>query len=63
MTEPVPAGHFRCDRCGRTFPKDPEDVVLAEMRENFGDLPPADRAVLCDACYKKFMAWFEKGRK
>lgn len=43
---------FICDNCGGEFPSGDEDKALAEMRRDFGDLPPEERAVICDECYK-----------
>lgn len=66
MSEPVPVspGHFRCGNCRRMFPKGRSEAeTLAEMRGNFGDLPPGNQAVLCDACRRKFMAWLERGAR
>lgn len=30
-----------------------EGEALEEMRQHFGDIPPEERAVICDACWDK----------
>lgn len=47
---------FICDNCLREFPQGDEAVAVAEMMQNFGYLPPAERGVVCDDCYKEIMA-------
>lgn len=49
-------GTYTCELCGGTFPSEPgwtEEDRLAEMRENFGDIPEEDRASVCDDCYNE----------
>lgn len=50
---------FVCDHCKRIFPRDTsdaaEEAVLAEAEKRFGFLPPEGRAVVCNACYAKFV--------
>lgn len=48
-----------------------EEEIVAEMRENFGDVPPEERVSVCDPCYQKMLAAYpieifrieEAGRK
>lgn len=55
---------YTCAECGRTFVKtwtDEEALAeMAEMVENFGDVPPEERATVCDDCYEEIMGWAEK---
>ncbi len=45
---------FRCEMCGRIFPKGwSEEEAAAEMARNFNEEPKDDDAILCDDCYKR----------
>lgn len=57
-----PGDEYTCDHChGRFRTVTPEGDALAEAEQIFGEpLPPDDRAVLCDPCWRKFMVWFEE---
>lgn len=47
-------GKFQCDMCGGIFDEDADpNVPLAELRENFGDVPVSECAQVCDACYEQ----------
>lgn len=38
--------------CKETFEEGrSEEEAIAEMKENFGDIPKDERAVICDDCY------------
>ena len=40
--------------CGNTFEEDwTEEEAVAELQENFGDIPLAQCDVVCDDCYNK----------
>lgn len=47
---------FTCEGCGGTFDTDEADDELAEeeMLREHGYVPPEDRAVICDECYRLF---------
>jgi hypothetical protein len=48
---------FTCDHCKQSFPCDLSDAAaIAEAERRFGHLPPEGRAVVCNACYEKFIA-------
>jgi nitrate/TMAO reductase-like tetraheme cytochrome c subunit len=49
---------FTCDACHRTFPKDISDEeAMAEATAIFGEIPPEERAVVCDDCWKALQRW------
>ena len=51
---------YTCEQCGQECGGDEDwsdEDAAAEMRDNFGDLSPDDRAVVCDDCYQAMMAW------
>lgn len=49
---------YTCDNCGRTFEKTwSDDDALAEATELFGEIPPEERAIVCDDCWREIMAW------
>jgi hypothetical protein len=49
---------FTCSNCGGTFEKMWSDAAaLNESRELWGELPPEDADVICDPCFRQFMAW------
>jgi hypothetical protein len=52
---------FVCGVCGGEFIKGWTDAeALAEYADNWSQLPPADfndKALVCDDCYAKVMAW------
>lgn len=57
------ARYFTCDKCGATYESAWTDAdARAEQLDAFGpDMPGEEEpAVLCDACYQAFMAWFRK---
>jgi hypothetical protein len=61
MTEPLEKGMFQCTRCKGIFPSGKtEEAALAECQRIFGKPPPspAERSVLCDDCFHKFMEWY-----
>lgn len=48
------ADSFTCAMCGETFTKGrPDADAVAEMETWFGEVPVADRAVVCKDCFKK----------
>jgi DNA-directed RNA polymerase subunit RPC12/RpoP len=50
---------FKCVVCKEIFESDwSEEDALEEMRENFGDVPPENREVVCDDCYQKMILEF-----
>jgi hypothetical protein len=59
MTEPAT---FTCETCGGTFLAiRPDDEAQAEAVHTFGvrgDAP--GMAVVCDDCYREFMAWIRR---
>lgn len=47
---------FRCEKCGKVFPKGWSDQEAAdELRRNLSEDPKADDAIVCDACYREFI--------
>jgi len=62
MSDPKPS---TCANCGGTFTALQSDQdAVAEAEIVFGrELPPADRATLCDDCYREFLVWFEKTKR
>ena len=47
---------YRCANCGGVFEKTWSDEdAIAEMKDNFGDLPESERAVVCDDCFHAIM--------
>ena len=49
---------YTCARCGNTYEYEwTDEEALKEMRATYGDLPPEDRAVICDDCFKEFEEW------
>lgn len=45
---------FVCEWCKGTFVSaNTEEEKLAEMRDNFGDIPKEERVSLCDECYRR----------
>lgn len=54
---------YTCEGCGGTFTPAPgwsEEDAAKEAEQLFGaPVPEDDRAILCDDCYKQFLAWFE----
>jgi hypothetical protein len=44
---------FVCAMCRGTFPMGDDDEALAELKATFGDVNPADCALLCDDCFEK----------
>ncbi len=48
---------FKCEECGRTFPKENDDEALKEIEDNgWSNIPMDEMAVVCDDCYHKIMA-------
>lgn len=58
---------YKCAKCGNPCGPDPEWTeadACAEVEARFGVTAsdvPCD--VLCDDCYAKFVAWFERQKK
>lgn len=52
---------YVCGGCGGEFLTTVSDeAAAAEAEQLFGKpVPEEDREVLCDDCYRKFVAWFE----
>ena len=52
---------FTCAKCGNTFTKGWTDAeAAAEHRRNMPEVPTDEpTAVLCDPCYRRFMAWLK----
>lgn len=49
---------YICGSCGGTFTAGrSHGEALAEMRGNFGEVPPEDQVIICDACYAALMQW------
>jgi DNA-directed RNA polymerase subunit RPC12/RpoP len=53
---------FICARCGGTFDTEwSDDEADAEYKENFPEVRGNEaREVVCDDCYKEFMAWHKR---
>jgi hypothetical protein len=54
---------YKCAHCGGTFETTSEldDQAHAEARGNWGrDGRAPDMAVICDDCYRRFMAWADE---
>ncbi len=50
----MPERTFLCALCGDVFKSErPEAEARAECQEIFGDVPDADSAIVCDACWQK----------
>lgn len=44
---------FTCAMCDKEFEGAwTDEEALTEMKENFGDVPEEDQAVICDDCYQ-----------
>jgi hypothetical protein len=52
---------FTCAKCGGTFTKGRSDEqAAAEHRKNMPEVPTDEpTALLCDPCYRQFVAWLE----
>ena len=61
MQPDEPCETFTCARCGRTFEKARSDEeAAAEARSLWTPETMADdQAVICDPCFREFMAWAE----
>ena len=47
---------YTCAVCGETFEKGwTDEEALSEATELYGEIPPEERAVICDVCYKSMM--------
>lgn len=57
ITQSARPGFFICEHCGKEEELSDHGESLQEMRENFGNIAPSERAVVCDACYTEFMKW------
>jgi hypothetical protein len=44
---------FTCAMCGYTGECRPGEDALAELKEEFGDVDPADCCQICDDCWEK----------
>ena len=54
---------FICENCGETFYSERSDEEAeAEAQFLFGELSEEDKAILCDDCFQKLMAWLKKER-
>lgn len=52
---------FVCAGCREVCQSDSSDEeALADMRKQFGEVPPAQREVLCDDCYQEFMKFMKR---
>ena len=48
---------YTCQACGGTFERElADEVVLAETRAIFGEVPPEERAIMCHDCWLKSIA-------
>ncbi len=48
---------YTCAVCAGTFSYGwSEEEALAELKENFGDIPKEDCDIVCDDCYKKMFS-------
>lgn len=48
---------YTCSVCGGTFKKAwTEAGALAEAEALFPGLAPSDRSIVCDVCFRRFMA-------
>jgi len=55
---------FTCENCGRPFWSDQTDeVALAAMVAEFGDVPTDERAVVCTDCYTVIMSMITPPRR
>jgi hypothetical protein len=63
LPKPPEMREFECHDCGKVFqsPRSDEDAD-AEMRANWGKVPEADQAVICDGCYQKGLARIGRSR-
>lgn len=51
------ADEFRCEMCGKVFPKGWSDQeAIEQQRRNFNEEPKEDDAIVCDDCYKLFIS-------
>jgi hypothetical protein len=52
---------FICDCCKRPFNSISEEgQAELEMKDNFGDIPNSERALVCDECYERAMEIYRK---
>jgi DNA-directed RNA polymerase subunit RPC12/RpoP len=52
---------YICESCGETYVSDWTDSEAdTEALEKWGPLAAEDRAVVCDDCFREFIAWHEK---
>jgi len=50
---------YTCDHCKQEFMSDrPDEEAEKEHQEVFGEPVGEDTGVLCDDCWKEFIAWF-----
>jgi DNA-directed RNA polymerase subunit RPC12/RpoP len=54
---------YVCAMCGGRFETTwSDEEALAEMRENFSDIPVSETEIVCDDCYLKVMSKRRKRR-
>lgn len=57
METELKPGEFKCEQCDGIFKKGwSEEEAIDEQRRNFNEEPKDDDAILCDDCYRAFMA-------
>lgn len=65
MSDDLGPDEYRCAECGGVFAKGQSDEAAeAEYRAEFprSAAAGAARAIVCDDCYKAFVAWVEMAR-
>jgi len=46
--------YFTCEACGKTYLKSwSDEEAKKEMKDIWGEIPPEERAIICDDCWKK----------
>lgn len=62
MTHPLT---YKCDVCGKVYLKGQTDEeARAEYEQNFPQTQGDEKAVVCDDCYQRLMAWWrDRGRE
>lgn len=49
---------FECEHCHRTFTKVwTDEQALDDATKVFGEIEESERAIVCEDCYERIMAW------